>query len=194
MSAVIHVVSLCLPPCSTNTRWLFCKMFELFSSSGKIPNISWSSTSRWSNLKSWQKEVITLISTVIKGSKIVHILQKIKRCPRSSSLFQCKYNYTKIRWWCLCFKFIGNDIIRAYRCMVHVSKQIRSGSIWSVISSNLVGFPYDKYITNYLTKIIRTNARIKLKVTWKENVTDRVAFFTMVHKTTQFLLFKYPYL
>ena len=77
MSAVIHVVSLCLPPCSTNTRWLFCKMFELFSSSGKIPNISWSSTSRWSNLKSWQKEVITLISTVIKGSKIVHILQKI---------------------------------------------------------------------------------------------------------------------
>ena len=155
MSAVIHVVNLCLPPCSTNTRWLFYKMFELFSSSGKIPNVSWSSSSRWSNLKSWQKEVITLISTVIKGSKIVHILQKIKRCPRSSSLFQCKYNYTKIRWWCLCFKSIGNDIIR-------VSKQIRSGPIWSVISSNLVGFPYNMYITNYLTKIIRTNARIKL--------------------------------
>lgn len=40
-----------LPPCPTHTRGLLCKVFELFSSFGKIPNISWPFSSRWSNLK-----------------------------------------------------------------------------------------------------------------------------------------------
>ena len=73
-----------LPSCSTYTGRLLCKVFELFSPFGKIPNIGWPSTSRWSNLEIWKKwnsdfqrwnATIATIKGTFTLKKYMHVLQ-----------------------------------------------------------------------------------------------------------------------
>lgn len=89
-----------LPSCSTYTRGLLCKMFELFSPSGKIPNVSWPSASRCNLLikseRKWQGNINSVITS--KSSQIIPTSTYKCDASQTEAGTLCLITFCKVFW------------------------------------------------------------------------------------------------